>query len=202
MPTRRERKTMAVQRAAIEMVRGKARIVFERRRRESVSKNNGVFNPYPCPRPFFILSSFSSCITEISVRALRSWWKRDPVWFSCAATCRTDCASHPRKILPGNPPPLFRQRRNFSLFLFLFYHFIYPLKSISVLKKNRDKESLLSLYKSCLSVYIIILNCIYYARSYSTILITDLDYRKILLELGDLSTISSQIKNFQTLVQV
>lgn len=78
-----ERVAMAIGLSTIERVKSKARIVFERARpRESVSKNNGVFNPYLYARSF--RSSFPLFSFRILVRTLRPWWKRDLVWFCCS----------------------------------------------------------------------------------------------------------------------
>lgn len=109
-------------------------------RRESVSKNNGVFNPYPCPRPSFILSSFSSCITEISSAP---WGLDENVTqydSPCSYLSYRPCFSSLKDTLRESPAVVSWTEELLSFFLSF-----YPLKSI-LLKKNQDKESFRSFY--------------------------------------------------------
>lgn len=126
-----ERVAMAIGLSTIERVKSKARIVFERTRpRESVSKNNGVFNPYPYARSF--RSSFPLFSSRILARTLRSWWKRDLVWFCCSYLLYRLCFSSLKGALwksAGVVSSIFRCFVNNEFLLlfplcFLFFFFL------------------------------------------------------------------------------
>lgn len=127
MPTRRKRKTMAaLQQSAIEMVRGKACIVFERTGEKVCRKTMVCSTPIRVP---VLLSSFHPFL-PVSPRSrprLEVLMKTWPTMIPRAATCRTDRPSHPWKILSGNPPPLFRRSPLFrERGTSLFFSFVLP----------------------------------------------------------------------------
>lgn len=146
-----ERVAMAIGLSTIERVKSKARIVFERTRPgESVSKNNGVFNPYPYARSF--RSSFPLFSPRILVRTLRSWWKRDLVWFCCSYLLYRPCFSSLKGALwksAGVVSSIFRCFvNNEFLLLFLpcflffspFYRFIYASIMTRLHFRRRDSN--------------------------------------------------------------
>lgn len=119
--------------------------------RESVSKNNGVFNPYPCPRPSFILSSFSSCITEISSAP---WGLDENVTqydSPCSYLSYRPCFSSLKDTLRESPP-LFRERGT-SLFFSFFLPFHLSVRVNTFWRRIEIKSHFFLrefvLYKSC-----------------------------------------------------